>query len=240
MFAAMFAPPKSGAVAAESTPSAVSFRHIETWLFDLDNTLYEADGKLMALVEERIRDFVQRELDLPPDRAYALQKSYYREHGTTLFGLMHNHGVDPEHFLSYVNDVAVDSLDPNPRLGTALSRLPGKRYVFTNNCGRYAERVLKQLGVLEHFHDIWDVRALGFVPKPARTAYDTVVTQSKLSAPTTAMFDDLAANLAPAHALGMTTILLKKPGGALTDAPHIHYETDDLSTFLHAIEVSVS
>jgi putative hydrolase of the HAD superfamily len=229
---------KPAPFAAEARPPAVSFRHVENWLFDLDNTLYEADGRLMTLVESRIRDFVQQELNLEPDAAFALQKSYYREHGTTLFGLMQNHGVEPERFLTYVNDVAVDSLAPNPELCAALARLPGRRFVFTNNCGRYAERILKQLGAGEFFEDIFDVRALRFMPKPAPAAYQTILDRTGLAGRTTAMFDDLAVNLAPAHALGMTTILIKKSGQISPSLSHIHHETDHLSDFLHAIEVS--
>ena len=214
------------------------FRHVQGWIFDLDNTLYPADGGLMDVLEGRIRGFVQRELGLEPAEAWALQKRYFREHGTTLAGLMRHHATEPEAYLSYVNDVDVSGLAPNPELLAALSRLPGERYLFTNNCGRYAERVLNQLGVAHLFADIWDVRVMGFTPKPARAAYDAVVLRSKIPAAAAAMFDDLIGNLEAAHRLGMTTVWLRKPGQVQSGAAHIHHEIDDLISFLQSIEVA--
>jgi putative hydrolase of the HAD superfamily len=218
--------------------SGPDFRHVQSWIFDLDNTLYPADGGLMDLLESRIQAFVQRELGLDPTAAWEVQKRYFREHGTTLCGLMRHHRTDPEAYLGFVNDIDVSALAPNPQLVAALSRLPGERYVFTNNCGRYAERILKQLGIAHLFADIWDVRVMGFTPKPARAAYDAVVLRSNIPAAAAAMFDDLIANLEAAHALGMTTVWLRKRGQVLSGAAHIHHEIDDLVSFLQSVEVS--
>jgi putative hydrolase of the HAD superfamily len=214
------------------------FRHVHSWIFDLDNTLYPADGGLMDLLESRIQAFVQRELGLDPPAAWEVQKRYFREHGTTLAGLMRHHRTDPEAYLAFVNDIDVLTLGPNPQLRAALSRLPGERYVFTNNCGRYAERILTQLGIADLFADIWDVRVMGFTPKPARAAYDAVVLRSNIPAASAAMFDDLIPNLEAAHALGMTTVWLRKPNQEVSGAAHIHHESDDLVSFLQSIEVS--
>ena len=127
--------------------------HVETWLFDLDNTLYPEECEFMVLIEGRMTDFVARETGLPRDQALALQKRYLHEHGTTLAGLMANHGIDPEHFLEEVHDVALDRIRPNPALAQALKRLPGRRLVFTNGSAGHAERVLGQLGLAELFAD---------------------------------------------------------------------------------------
>jgi putative hydrolase of the HAD superfamily len=215
------------------------FRHIEHWIFDLDNTLYAADATLMVELEARICRFVQRELGLDETRAWEVQKTYFRTYGTTLAGLMRHHGTDPEAYLSFVNDeVEVSGLIPDPQLLAGLERLPGKRFVLTNNCGRYGERVLTQLGMAHLFADIWDVRRSEFQPKPQRAAYDTLVRHANIVGPSAAMFDDLSANLEPARALGMTTVWLRKPGDGAAPLPHIDHATDDLAQFLHSIEVA--
>src|SRR5688572_608217 len=139
---------------SESLQDRPDFTAIEHWIFDLDNTLYAADATLMQGVEARICLFVQQELDLDPTQAWDLQKSYFRQYGTTLAGLMQNHSTDAESYLSFVNDVDVTTLAPDPHLVAGLARLPGKRIVFTNNCGRYAERVLEQLKILHLFDDV--------------------------------------------------------------------------------------
>ena len=218
--------------------ATADFRHVTHWIFDLDNTLYAADGGLMDLQEERIRQFVQKELGVDPAEAEKIQKRYFYEHGTTLSGLMRHHRIEPESYLSFVGDVDISSLTANLELFGALGRLPGKRFVFTNNCGRYAERILGQLGIAQLFHDIWDVRITAFTPKPARAAYDAIVAHADFPPDSAAMFDDLVPNLEAAHALGMTTVWLRKPGHGISDAVHIDHQTDDLVSFLRSIEVA--
>jgi putative hydrolase of the HAD superfamily len=167
-----------------------------------------------------------------------VQKGYFHRYGTTLAGLMENHRTDAESYLSFVNDVDVTTLVPDPQLVAGLARLPGKRIVFTNNCGRYAQRVLEQLRISHLFDDVWDVRRTEFRPKPAQAAYEALTSHAEIACATAAMFDDLADNLEPARTLGMRTVWLRKPGDVSERAPHIDYETDDLSSFLHALEVA--
>jgi putative hydrolase of the HAD superfamily len=239
MFPAMQKPLSQGAPQAFLASARPDFRQIEHWIFDLDNTLYAADATLMVELEARICRFVQRELGLDESGAWAVQKTYFRTYGTTLAGLMRHHGTDPEAYLSYVNDeVEVSSLVPDPQLVAGLERLPGKRFVLTNNCGRYGERVLKQLGIAHLFADIWDVRRSEFQPKPQRAAYDTLIRHANIVGPSAAMFDDLAANLEPARALGMTTVWLRKPNDGAMPARHVDHATEDLARFLQTIEVA--
>src|SRR5512142_1026303 len=141
-------------------------RHIHTWVFDLDNTLYHADSNLFAQIESRMTEFIAHRLDVHPGEAYALQHLYYRSYGSTLSGLVQCDGVDPEEFLSYVHAIALSVLRPDPGLRPAINRLPGKRYVFTNGCRKHAGRVLKQVGLDGVWDDVWDIRTLGLVPKP--------------------------------------------------------------------------
>lgn len=235
----MSAPDSSGPINPQREMSAFEsdFRDIEHWVFDLDNTLYAADAGLLKAIEQRICLFVQRELTLEYDAAWKVQKDYYRQYGTTLTGLMRKHGTDPEHYLSFVNDIALE-LNPNPHLRAGLERLPGRRVVFTSNCGRHAERVLDRLEITHLFDDICDMRKTGFAAKPTQAAYDAALRHGVIASSGAAMFDDLAANLEIPAALGMTTIWLR-PQAMPDSAPdHIHFETDNLANFLHTIEVA--
>ena len=206
-------------------------RHIETWLFDLDNTLYPLENAFMRGIEARMTAFVARELNLPHDEAYALQKRYLREHGTTLAGLMANHGIDPEHFLNDVHDVPLDILEPAPELRTALMRLPGRRLIFTNGDERHARRVLERLGIAEAFEAIFHIADAGYVPKPHPATFDRMVAAHAIVPSATAFFEDSEKNLAPAAALGMTTVLVG-PHAAASTAAFVHYRTGDLAAFL--------
>ena len=87
-------------------------RHVDTWLFDLDNTLYPMGGAVQSQMDERITAYVVRETGLSAEEAYTLQRKYLDEQGTTLAGLMSHHGVDPYHFLEEVHDVSLDSVSP--------------------------------------------------------------------------------------------------------------------------------
>jgi len=224
-------------LAAPGAAAGPDFRHVRVWLFDLDNTLYPHGSELLAEAERRICLFIQRHIGLDEGEAWRLQKECLRDAGSTLAGLVRRFAIDPESYFAFVNDVDVTTLAPDPKLRAGLARLPGKRFVFTNNCARYAERVLGRLGITEMFDGICDIRAARFAAKPARGAYDAAITCSGAVPARAAMFDDAARNLLPAHALGMTTVWLRPPGGA-AGAPHIHHETQDLGEFLHVIEVA--
>lgn len=234
--------------------AAPDFRHVRNWLFDLDNTLYGARSGVFAQIESRMTDFVAQLTATDRVQARRIQKDLYRQYGTTLRGLMATHGIDPEPFLAYVHDIDLGALAPDAGLGLAVGRLPGKRYVFTNGCRHHAVRILARLDMDHLFDDIWDIRTLGFLPKPDRRAYDQVVTSAGFKADQAAMFDDIAPNLIPARALGMTTVWLRNaqdwspeaglraglPAVAeiLLAAPeHIDHETGDLKVFLNSIRI---
>jgi putative hydrolase of the HAD superfamily len=221
------------------------FRHVHFWLFDLDNTLYRADCGVFAQIEGRMTDYVARFTGLPREEARALQKALYRAHGTTLNGLMRLHGADPDDYLAYVHDIDLAVLAPDPGLNAALTRLPGRRYVFTNGCRHHATRILERIGMTHLFQEIWDIRTIGFTPKPQAAAYDAVVAAAGLEPHRAAMFDDIAHNLVAARALGMTTVWLDTGsefsggGPAAAEAPHHHvsHRTQDLPRFLNDIRI---
>jgi putative hydrolase of the HAD superfamily len=210
--------------------------HIDAWLFDLDNTLYPEDSQVMALVSRRMTAFVARELDLPEDEALLLQKKYLHDHGTTLSGLMANHGVDPVSFMDEVHDISLETLSPDPALQLALARLPGRRLVFTNGSTKHARRVMAARGIEALFDDIFDIAACGYVPKPHPDTFAAIVRYYHLDPARTAFFEDMARNLAPAAEIGMTTVLVG-PRALETEAAFVHHRTDDLAAFLAAAKV---
>jgi putative hydrolase of the HAD superfamily len=220
------------------------FGHVRSWIFDLDNTLYRADNGVFAQIEARMTDYVERLLNLPRDAARAVQKDLYRQYGTTLNGLMREHDCDAEEYLAYVHDIDLGDLAADPGLKAALARLPGRRFVFTNGCANHAARILDRIGLADSFDAVWDIRTMQFMPKPMAEAYACVMAAGMIGGSEAAMFDDIARNLVPARALGMTTVWLKtdapwgKHGPLMDVAPgDIEHETDNLTQFLNTIRI---
>ena len=224
--------------------SAPDFRHVRSWIFDLDNTLYRADNGIFAQIEARMTDYVMILLALPRGEAYVRQKELYRRYGTTLSGLMQEHGAEPDAYLHYVHDIDLSSLGPDLALGEAIARLPGRRFIFTNGCRDHATRILDRLKMTELFDAVWDIRSMAFAPKPEPRAYASVVEAAQVRCGEAAMFDDIARNLVPARAMGMTTVWLKTDSpwgkhGPLMDVAQgdIDHETADLTQFLNSIRI---
>jgi putative hydrolase of the HAD superfamily len=230
-----------------SPPAALAkasdFAHVRDWIFDLDNTLYHADNGVFAQIDGRMTSFVADLLSLDRDGARAVQKQLYREHGTTLAGLIAVHHIDPEPYLAFVHDLDLSGLNPDPLMSEALARLKGRRFVFTNGCRNHAARILERLQMSHLFDQIWDIRTIGFIPKPGQQAYDAVVAEADLDPAQTAMFDDIARNLVVPHEMGMTTVWLncqsdwsrQGPDFPVASREHIDHEIRDLTDFLNTI-----
>jgi putative hydrolase of the HAD superfamily len=221
--------------AATSTP----LTEIETWIFDLDNTLYPGTCRLYAEIEQRMGAFIREELKLDHAAAHALRRGFLERHGTTLKGLMIEYGLAPARFLDYVHDIDLSSVAEDSALGAAIAGLPGRKLVFTNGTQRHAQRVLGRLGLGAHFAAIHDIVACDYTPKPEPSAYAAFVRRYEIAPRRAAMIEDMARNLPPAAALGMTTIWIKdgphpEPEG---HAAHIHYTVEHrmLAPFLTAI-----
>jgi putative hydrolase of the HAD superfamily len=208
--------------------------HVDTWLFDLDNTLYPPEAEFMSLIEGRMTAFVARETGLPREQAFALQKKYLSEHGTTLAGLMANHGVDPEAFLDEVHDVSMASLVPDPALRQAVAALPGRRLVFTNGDRRHAERVLAKLDLDDLFEATFHIALADYIPKPHPKTFARMIAAHDVTPASTAFFEDSARNLAPAFELGMTTVLVG-PHALEAEHPFVRFRTPDLAAFLRSV-----
>lgn len=219
-----------------ATDLSPDLTHVGVWLFDLDNTLYPVESGLMGLIEVRMTDFVQRETGLSRPEARALQKQYLHEHGATLAGLIANHGVDPQRFLDEVHDVSLDRLTPDLTLDAALARLPGRRLVFTNGDDRHADRVLERLGIADRFEAVFHIASAGYVPKPNPDTFARMSREHDIDPRVTAFFEDSERNLAPAAALGMTTVLVGAQAQAST-ATFIDYRTPAVAPFLNAARV---
>lgn len=205
------------------------------WVFDLDNTLYPASANLFARIDERIAAYVADRFGVDRHEARRIQKGYFHAHGTTLAGLMAEHGVDPHDYLDKVHDVELDVLEENAPLAAAIARLPGEKYVFTNADAAYAARVLERLGLSESFAGIHDVHACGYVPKPHPDAYQGMCAAFGIN-PTESLFaDDMARNLKPAKAIGMATLWIDNGSeqGADPDRSFIDFSTGDLTRWLH-------
>ncbi len=207
------------------------------WVFDLDNTLYPAHNRLFQQVDRRMGEYVAGLLDLDFDDARRLQKHYFRTFGTTICGLMKEHQADPTAFFDYVHDIDLTVLDPDPLLDRALGRLKGDKTIFTNANRGHAENVVERLGIARHFDGIFDILDAGYVPKPAPDTYDRFIARHNVTPGNAVLFEDTAANLKPAAAMGMTTVLIV-PGedGVANDtvADHIDHVTDDLAGWLTA------
>ena len=221
------------------------FEHVETWIFDLDNTLYPHNVNLWQQVDERIRDYIADFLKVTHEEAVRLQKDYYKRYGTSMRGMMTEHGMRPDDFLDFVHQIDHSPLEANPALGDAIEKLPGRKVILTNGTRRHADAVLARLEIERHFQDVFDIIAAELEPKPSPQTYDRFLEALKIEAATAAMFEDLARNLAVPHALGMTTVLVVPEHSREVfreewelegrDAPHVDHVTDNLTAFLRAI-----
>jgi len=226
-------------------PASRGFSSVETWVFDLDNTLYPHHLNLWQQVDERIRDYVAQFLRVTKEEAFRVQKDYYRRYGTTMRGLMTEHGLQPDAFLEMVHQIDHSPLVPNPTLGAAIEKLAGRKLIMTNGTRKHAETVLQRLEIRRHFDDVFDIAAANLDPKPMPQVYDRFLARHGVDPKRSAMIEDLARNLEVPHALGMTTVLVVPEGTREVfredwelqgrDAPHVDHVTDDLTGFLKQI-----
>jgi putative hydrolase of the HAD superfamily len=233
------------ALARQAPTDRRGFAATKAWIFDLDNTLYPARCNLFAEVDRRMGKFIADYLGVPFEHARYLQKTYYRQFGTTLSGLMQVHKLDPQPFLDYVHDIDLSAIPELPELTQAMAALPGRKLIFTNGSRRHAERVAEKLGVLHLIEDICDIAACEYVAKPSADAFERMMRRHDIKAAEAAMFEDMPHNLEAPHRLGMTTVLVHsdyidhpaqlqmRTWRVLPD--HIHFATDCLTSFLNSL-----
>jgi len=230
--------------AQTSLPSKSDFAHVTDWVFDLDNTLYPHHIDLFAQIDRNMTAYVASLLGLEHAEAKALQKKYYYDHGTTLAGLMMHHDIDPHEFLEAAHEIDYSPILADPGLADAIKALPGRKFIFTNGTVKHAEAAARNLGVLDHFEDIFDIVAADYVPKPANATYDKFASLHRVDTKNAAMFEDLPRNLAVPRALGMKTVLiLPEPGHKGLERweefdegdTNLDFVTNRLSEFLRAV-----
>jgi putative hydrolase of the HAD superfamily len=233
----------SSCASARSAPR--SFTQVETWVFDLDNTLYPRHLNLWQQVDARIRDYIADFLKIGKDEAFRVQKDYYKRYGTSMRGMMIEHGMNPDHYLAFVHKIDHSPLEPNPALGAAIEELPGRKLILTNGTRKHADAVMRRLEIHEKFEDVFDIVAAELEPKPLPQTYDKFLKAHGVDPARAAMFEDLARNLAVPHALGMTTVLVVPEGSREVlredwemegrDAAHVDHVTDNLVDFLQKV-----
>jgi putative hydrolase of the HAD superfamily len=212
-----------------------ALEHIDSWIFDLDNTLYPSSANLFALIDEKMGLYIQDLLSVDVREARRIQKRYFAEHGTTLAGLMAHEGVNPHHFLEFVHNIDLARLTPDPVLARSIAALPGRKLVFTNGDAAYAARVLEALHLHESFDDLFDIHHAGYRPKPDPLCYDAMCAKLEVEPARALFMEDMARNLAPAKVIGMTTVWVNngsEQAGGQARPSFVDYETHCASAWL--------
>jgi putative hydrolase of the HAD superfamily len=177
-------------------------------LFDLDETLYPASCGLMQAVSERMTAFVAEYLGLPEAKAVELRRGLSLRYGTTLTGLMREHGLaDPERYLAYTHDVEV-------------------------------ERILRHLGVQGLFERIFDIRFNGLAGKPDAAVYPRVLKTLGRRSEEVLLIDNRLDYLQAFRSLGGRVLLIAErgccrgaPAGQPGEAPCLR-DVKELPAFL--------
>ena len=210
------------------------FAHIDTWIFDLDNTLYPATCKLFDQIAVRMTDYMMARMNISAAEATKLRHGYFKKYGTTLRGLMLEHGFEPHGFLDYVHEIDYGPVKHHPALGAAIAALPGRKLVFTAGTRPHARQVLKNLGCADVFEDIFDITDCHFIPKPDAQPYEIFLKRHAVTPERAIFFEDISENLIVPRAMGMKTVLVGEHDMAVLPA-HVDYVTDDLAGFLHGV-----
>ena len=193
------------------------FKKKSVWIFDLDNTIYEPETKIFNQIDQKMKTFISEKISISKEEALILQKKYYKKYGTTLYGLMKNHNIDPDEFLDFVHNIDLKNLKENPKLHKKIKALPGTKIIYTNGEKEYAKKVLNALGIRDLFIDIWDIKSSKFIPKPEIGPLKNYLFENTFKAESCVYFEDLKKNLLPGHQLGLTTIYISNETSIETD-----------------------
>ena len=216
----------------------MSFKdNINTWIFDLDNTLYSADSGIFQQVHKLMGEFVAKNLNMELAEAKKLQAKYYKQHGTTLRGMMDNHGVDPDYFLEEVHKLDYSIVGPNQNLNDELYKLEGRKIIYTNANKQHVLDVLEKINLTNFFDEIYDIKMANYIPKPEISPYEKIIDLFDIEANKSAMFDDIAKNLVPAKKVGFTPVWVDAGYENFSDdieasKEYLDFQTRDLSLFL--------
>ena len=210
---------------------------INTWIFDLDNTLYSADSGIFQQVHRLMGEFISKNLNMDMPEAKKLQSKYYKQHGTTLRGLMDNHGIDPDHFLDEVHRLDYSIVGSNKTLNEELHKLEGRKIIYTNANKKHVIDVLDRINLTNFFDEIFDIKMANYIPKPELKPYKQIIDFFNIEPKSSAMFDDIAKNLVPAKKVNFTSVWIDAGYENFSDdikasKEYLDYSTRDLSLFL--------
>ncbi len=213
---------------------------INTWIFDLDNTLYSADSGIFQQVHRLMGEFISKNLNIDLTEAKKLQSKYYKQHGTTLRGMIDNHGTNPDYFLEEVHKLDYSIVGPNDLLNKELKKLEGRKIIYTNANKKHAIDVLERINLTNFFDEIFDIKMANYIPKPEIKPYQQIIELFNINPKSSAMFDDIARNLVPAKKVGFTPVWIDAGYENFSDdikssKNYLDYETRDLSLFLKDI-----
>jgi putative hydrolase of the HAD superfamily len=226
------------AMSNEPNTPPLRAQDVGVWIFDLDNTLYPPTSDLFPRVAERMTAFIMREYGLDEDGSHKLRRDLFLKYGTTLRGLMLERDLDPKQFLDDVHNIDLSDVDPNPRLNDLITALPGRKLIFTNGSVGHASRIMAKLGIDHHFETVFDIVASDYIPKPDPGPYQVLIQQHGIDPTHAVMIEDMAKNLVPAHAMGMTTVWLRNHRDWAIDGStgdHIHHSIDHLEDWLETV-----
>ena len=211
--------------------------NIDTWIFDLDNTLYSADSGIFQQVHRLMGEFISKNLNMELAEAKKLQSKYYKQHGTTLRGMIDNHGTNPDYFLEEVHKLDYSIVGPNDLLNKELQKLKGRKIIYTNANKQHVINVLERIDLTNFFDEIFDIKMANYIPKPEIKPYEQIIDLFNINPKSSAMFDDIARNLVPAKKVGFTPVWIDAGYENFSDdikssKNYLDYETRDLSLFL--------
>ena len=182
------------------------------WIFDLDNTIYDFNLGLFRRVSSRMTEYIKGFFNLNEVDALTLQKSMYKKYGLTLRGLMIEKKINPEPFLEFVHDVDFSELNEDITLKTLLSKIKGKKSIYTNATSKHAKNILESMGISQEFEIIFDIKDANYIAKPDVNSYHMMKKKLGLNDKNISksiFFEDTAKNLKPASKLGMSTVWIE-------------------------------
>lgn len=207
------------------------FSHVDAWVFDLDNTLYEAESHVFVEMLKKSTDYIARRFRISHEAADILREQYYQKYGASWRGLMVEHGIPPADILIEMHDIDITPVPQCAITQESLTQLPGRRIIFTNAPRHFALRMTKHLGLDGHFEDIFTLEDADFCPKPHISAFNSFTDKYRIDPAKSCMFEDSAQNLKTAHSLGMTTVWCHGDS-APVDHPFVHHKTERLNSWL--------
>lgn len=232
------APPTDAGHRPAGRPRPQDVSHVDTWIFDLDNTLYRTSQGMLDQIDDLMGSFISGFLGVDREEARRIQKGYFRTHGLTLRGLMVEHGLDPQSYIEHLSQLDLSDVRPDPELAALLDALPGRKIVYTNAFTAHTEEVMNRIGITDRFDAVFDIGHADYVPKPAIESYRRLCDRHGVAPPRAAMVEDISRNLEPAAELGMTTVWIRTQthwAKNVTETDHIDHITEDLADWLRAV-----